>query len=97
MLDPWSVHDRALSWQVGGTGAFAHDRVASCAGSTMMRAYFRSGTSGPWSLSSEFTVLSGGLGVSIMDNGTSADKDYRFRVDSNAGAYHYHSGVFYDD
>jgi hypothetical protein len=97
VLQPWTWHDRALSSQVGGTGDYAHNRVASCNGTTMMRSFLRSGTSGSWSLLSELTVQNGSLGVWIMNNGTSADRDYRFRTDSNAGAYHYHTGVFYDD
>jgi hypothetical protein len=98
----WGWHDRTMSAFLGEEANIAVEVNASCQGSTRLRGWHREDVGDYWGAPEYDFYLSAGHwtttaliyhSVGIFGQ----DYDLRLRADSNAGAYHQHSGYFLDE
>ncbi|MBS2012221.1 MAG: hypothetical protein JST00_05010 [Deltaproteobacteria bacterium] len=78
-------------------GDVAWETVASCGGSTRLRAFWREGSGDSWVTIHDDQVLANRYQkISITDGDWFADADMRFRAESASGAGHRHTFRCYD-
>lgn len=80
-----------------GEGDVATETVASCGGSTRIRAYWREGSGDSWVTVHDDQILANRYQrISIIDGDAYADADMRFKAESASGAGHRHTFRCYD-
>ncbi len=93
-----SDSDRSMSTTLGDEGEAASTRMVSCGGNTRFRFYKRDSTSDSWNLYRDYNIGANEyFTLYSYDNDSYGDSDFRFRLNSSAGAWHRNTGYFIDD
>jgi hypothetical protein len=101
--DHWGWHDRTMSFTnfLGEEGNYAIETNSSCNGITHVRQWEREDYDDAWgSPGIDYNLNSGqwnNTGYIFHSGLFGQDYDFRLRADSASGAYHQHSGYFFDE
>jgi hypothetical protein len=93
-----SDSDRIMSQMLNDEGEAASTRMVSCGGKTRFRFYKRNSTGDAWNLYRDYDIGANEyFTLYSYDNDSYGDSDFRFRLNSDAGAGHRNTGYFIDD